>query len=112
MAHGLVVLERIHEFVHKDDLALSKHNRIGELKNKVSGIEANDARVRAIHLHEVSFGSDIGGNLRRLQLDFLANSTAFFCFVGNIDPSQKENQFSETTVEMKILLRQKIDSKL
>lgn len=102
MTHRLVVFQRIHEFVHKDDLALSKHNRIGKLKDEVSGIEANDARVRAIHLHEVSLGRDIGGYLRRLQLDFLANSTTFFCFVGDIDPSQKKNQLSETIEEIKI----------
>ena len=97
VTHRLVVLERIHEFVYEDDLALSKHDRIGKLKDEVSGIEANEARIRAIHLHEVSLSRDIGSNLRCLQLDFLANSTALFCFVGDVDPPQQENQLSETT---------------
>ena len=81
MAHGPVVLERVHKLVDKNDLALSKHDRVGKLKHKVPGIEAYERRVGAIHLHEMTLRHNVGGNFQGLQLDLLANAVAFVRFV-------------------------------
>jgi hypothetical protein len=93
MTHRSIVPERIEKLVDKDYLALSQHQRIRKLKDKVSRVKFNKIGIRWIHFHEVAFICYIRRDFGRLEIDLLTYSHSLPRIIRRFDFTKQKHQF-------------------